>query len=456
VLLQKGLSVAVVEANSTAGGGCRSAELTLPGFTHDVCSSVHPLGFGSPIFRIWPLHEHGLEWIHPSAPYAHPFDGGRAVVVERSVEETAQQLGAADAYGYRRLMRPVVPEDWDAVAHALREPLALARYPTQLARFGVRAMQSAYSLANVYFRGDFGKGTFAGVAAHSSLKMNDIASAAFGLVLGLVAHAVGWPFPRGGSQKLTDALVSYMVSLGGELVLASPVASLADLPAWTYLFLDVTPRQVLKIAGEELTSSYRKQLESYKYGPASFKIDWALKGPVPWAAEGCKRAGTVHLGGTLEEIAESEWGNWYGETARRPYVLVAQTSLFDSTRAPEGQHTGWAYCHVPNGSRFDMTERIEAQMERFAPGFKDLILARHVTGPAEMESKNANYVGGDINGGALSFNQLFTRPVLRPIPYKTSIKNMYLCSASTPPGGGVHGMCGYYAAHAALMSALRR
>jgi phytoene dehydrogenase-like protein len=455
VMLERGYSVAIVEAQSTAGGGCRSAELTLPGYVHDVCSSVHPLGFGSPIFRTWPLEKYGLEWVHPAAPYAHPFDGGKAIVVERSLEATAEQLGA-DARGYLRLMGPIVPPDWDEVCQILREPYRLAKYPIQLARFGMRAIQPVQSLAAAYFHEDFAKGTFAGVAAHSSVRMNDIASASFGVVLGLSAHAVGWPFPRGGSQKLVDALIAHIKSLGGEIILSSPVISLTDLPEWKLLFFDLTPRQVLKIAGEHFTSSYRRQLVGYEYGPASFKLDWALSAPIPWAAEGCRRAGTVHVGGTLEEIAESESGNWTGDHARRPYVLVAQTSLFDSSRAPDGKHTAWAYCHVPNGSKFDMTERIENQIERFAPGFKSLILARHATGPADMEKKNANYVGGDINGGALSFGQLLTRPVARPIPYKTGLRNVYICSSASPPGGGVHGMCGYYAAHAALMASRRR
>ncbi|HEY9776581.1 MAG TPA: NAD(P)/FAD-dependent oxidoreductase [Planktothrix sp.] len=454
VMLERGYSVAVIEGQSTAGGGCRSAELTLPGYVHDLCSSVHPLGFGSPIFRTWPLDKFGLEWVQPPAPYAHPFDGGRAAVVERSIEATAAQFGP-DARGYKRLMQPIVPGDWDEVCQVLREPIRLAKYPIELARFGMRAIQPVQSLAHAYFNGVAAGATIAGVAAHSSLRMNDIASASFGVVLGLAAHAVGWPFPRGGSQKLIDALIGYLRSLGGEIILSSPVGSLEDLPEWDFLFLDLTPRQVLKIAGEHLTSSYRKQLQGYVYGPASFKVDWALSAPVPWEADGCKRAGTVHIGGTLEEIAESEAGNWNGEHSRKPYVLFAQTSLFDPTRAPEGKHTAWGYCHVPNGSTFDMTERIEDQIERFAPGFKSLILARHVTNPVDMQKKNANYIGGDINGGALSFNQLFTRPVARPIPYKTGIRNMFLCSSATPPGGGVHGMCGYYAAHAALMGERR-
>ena len=449
IMLQKGFSVAVVEAQSTAGGGCRSAELTLPGYIHDVCSSVHPLGFGSPFFRTLPLKEHGLEWLEPAAPFAHPFDGGKAIIVHRSIDETAEQLGV-DASHYKRFINGLLPRDWDAVCQVLRKPVEMLWHPINMTKFGLCAIQSTRGLASALFRTPEARGTFAGVAAHSSLRLDDIGSAAFGVVLEVAAHGVGWPIPRGGAQKITDALISYMVSLGGELILSSPVDSLADLPEWRYLFLDLTPRQVLRIVGDRLQGLYRKQLEHYKYGPGSFKVDWALDGPIPWANADCRLAGTVHIGGTMEEIAESELANWNGRHSERPYVLLVQSSLCDDTRAPAGKHTAWAYCHVPNGSTFDMTERIENQIERFAPGFQKLILAKAVTTTALMESKNANYIGGDINGGALTLGQLFTRPVPRVVPYCTPIDGMYICSSASPPGGGVHGMCGYYAAHCAL------
>lgn len=449
VMLQKGYSVLVVEGQSTAGGGCRSAELTLPGFIHDVCSSVHPLGFGSPFFRTLPLAEHGLTWIEPAAPFAHPFDGGKAVLVHHSVDETAEQLGI-DASHYRRFINNLLPADWESICKAVREPLTMAGHPINLAKFGLCAIQSTNGLAKTLFSAPEARGTLAGVAAHSSLSLDHIGSASFGVVLMVAAHAIGWPLPRGGAQKLTDALISYMVSLGGELVLSNPIQSLDDLPQWRYLFFDLTPKQVMEIAGDKLPAGYKKQLSAYKYGPGSFKMDWALDGPIPWENAECRQAGTVHVCGTIEEIAESERANWQGRHSERPYVLLVQSSLWDETRAPAGKHTAWAYCHVPNGSTVDMTERIENQIERFAPGFKKLILAKCVTNTADMHNKNANYIGGDINGGALNIAQLFTRPVLRTVPWSTPIDGMYLCSSSTPPGGGVHGMSGYYAANCAL------
>jgi len=449
VLAQKGLSVAVVEGQSTAGGGCRSAELTLPGYINDVCSAVHPLGFGSPIFRTLPLEKYGLEWIHPPAPYAHPFDGGKSVVVKRSIEETADQLGL-DCDNYLRVMRGLVPRDWDEVCERLRKPLELTQTLIPMARFGLSAIQSARSFCELNFTQPLAQGTFAGVAAHSALRLEDFASASFGVVLGLAAHAVGWPIPRGGTQRIADALIAHLKSLGGELIVDAPVRSMSDLPQRKFLFFDLTPKQILQIADGELPSHYKRQLENFKYGAATFKIDWALAGPIPWQADGLKQAGTIHIGPTLNEISTSESGNWIGRNSERPYVLLAQPSLFDDTRAPAGKHTAWGYCHVPNGSTFDMTERIEQQIERFAPGFRNLVLHRAITSPHLMEQKNENYVGGDINGGAFTFNQMFTRPVMRAIPWSIPAPGMYICSSSTPPGGGVHGMCGYYAAHAAL------
>jgi phytoene dehydrogenase-like protein len=448
VLAQRGMSVLVVEAQPTIGGGCRSAELTLPGFVHDICSSIHPLGLGSPFFRTLPLEKYGLSWIHPLAPYAHPFDGGKAVVVERSAEATATTLGI-DGKAYERLVAALNP-NWDAVCDALLHPGKLALHPFVMAKFGLRALMSARAFVDMTFKGPLAKGMFAGVAAHSSLPLTAVTSASFGLVLGLAAHAVGWPMPAGGAQELSDALAAHLRQLGGEILTSAPVLSLDDLPQSRLIMGDITPRQLLSIAGDRLPPGYRKKLAAYKYGPGTFKLDLALDGPIPWAAEGCNRSATVHLGGTFEEIAESEHGNWSGRHAQSPYVLLAQHTLFDPSRAPSGKQTVWAYCHVPNGSQEDMTERIENQIERFAPGFKNLILSRSAMPPKLLEEHNANYIGGDINGGALIPSQLFTRPILRLIPYGTPAQGLYLCSSATPPGGGVHGMCGYFAANAAL------
>lgn len=445
-LLRAGRSVLVVEANETPGGGARSAELTLPGFVHDVCSAVHPLAANSPFFRTLPLEQHSLEWIHPPAPLAHPLDDGTAVILERSIEATSETLGA-DEDAYRKLMSPLV-RDWPRLEPALLAPLKLPRHPLTLARFGWRALRSAKGLAGSLFKDERARALFAGLAAHSMLPLENTATAAFGLVLGITGHAVGWPAPRGGSQKITDALVAYFKSLGGEVVVGRRVESVDEFPQARVVLCDLTPRGLLRVAGHRLPASYRRRLGRYRYGPGAFKLDWALDGPVPWRAKECLRAGTVHLGGTLDEIAASERAAWKGEHAEKPFVLLAQPSLFDPTRAPEGKHTVWAYCHVPNGSDVDMTERIEKQIERFAPGFRDRVLARSVMPPSELERRNANLVGGDINGGAQDIRQLFVRPTLRL--YSTPDKRLYICSSSTPPGGGVHGMCGYHAARAAL------
>jgi phytoene dehydrogenase-like protein len=438
----------VLEARETIGGGCRSTELTLPGFVHDVCSAIHPLGLGSPFFRTLPLSDHGLEWIHPPAPVAHPLDDGTAVVIERSVDETAAGLGQ-DAGAYRRLMEPLAA-GWDALAPDLLAPLHLPRQPLAMARFGLTAIRSASGLARARFRGERARAVFAGVAGHSILPLERPATAAIGLVLGALAHAVGWPLPRGGSRRIAEALGAHLQSLGGEIRTGSPVESLDSLPPARVVVCDVTPRQLLALAGDRLRGRYRRGLERYRYGPAAFKLDFALSGPIPWKAAGCARAATVHLGGTLDEIAASEAAVGRGEHPERPFVLLVQPSLFDASRAPAGRHTAWAYCHVPNGSTFDMRARIEAQIERFAPGFRDLVLARSVLTPARLEERNPNYVGGDINGGAQDLGQMFTRPVARIVPYSTPVPGLYICSSSTPPGGGVHGMCGYHAARAAL------
>ncbi len=452
-LARNGRSVVVLEAEDTIGGGTRSAELTLPGFVHDVGSAIHPLGYASPFFSTLPLEEHGLEWVHPLAPLAHPFDDGTAAVLERSVEETGETLGS-DAGAYRRLMEPLA-RDFDRIIDSLLGPLRLPRHPLALARFGLGAMRSARGLAESLFEGEKAKGLFAGNAAHSFLPMEQAPSAAFGLVLGTVGHAAGWPFPKGGSQKIADALVSYLRSLGGEVYTGIRVGSVEEVPRTRAVLFDVTPWQLLDITGQHFTERYRRALKRYRYGPGVFKVDFALDGPTPWTAEACKRAGTVHLGGTLDEISQGEDAVSRGAHPEKPFILLAQHSLFDSTRAPEGKHTVWAYCHVPNGSTFDMTGRIEAQIERFAPGFKDRILAKSTMSPADLQRINANHIGGDINGGLLDFRQLFTRPAVRITPYSTPAKGLYLCSSSTPPGGGVHGMCGYFAARAALTTTLR-
>jgi phytoene dehydrogenase-like protein len=449
-LARSGLSVRVLEAADTVGGGARSAELTLPGFAHDVCSAIHPLGIASPFFRTLPLADHGLEWIEPPAALAHPFDDGTAALLERSPYAAMPTVGEDDER-WRGLFAPLV-RDHESLLDEILAPLHLPAHPLTLARFGLRALLPATAVARRSFRGARARGLFAGLAAHSMLPLERPPSAPFGLMLGLLGHAVGWPFPRGGSQGLSDALASYLRSLGGEIETGRRVDSLSELGGTRLVLLDVTPRGLLKLAGARLPDRYRRRLERYRYGPGVFKLDWALDGPIPWRADECSRAATVHLGATLEEIAASEAAPAQNRIAERPYVLLAQQSLFDASRAPAGRHTAWAYCHVPNGSGVDMTERIESQVERFAPGFRERILARSALGPADLERSNPNYVGGDINGGLADLRQLLTRPVARWSPYSTPLSGVFLCSASTPPGGGVHGMCGYHAARAALRS----
>jgi phytoene dehydrogenase-like protein len=447
-LSRAGKSVLLIEAEETIGGGTRSAQLTLPGFTHDVCSAIHPLAVASPFFRSLPLEEHGLEWVHPPTPLAHPLDDGSAALLERSIEATGRSLGP-DAEAYGRLVGPIV-SDWERLEGSVLGPLRVPRHPIALVRFGLRALFPARLLAHTAFRGEHARALFAGMAAHSLLSLDKPLSAASGLLLGALGHVAGWPMARGGSQRLADALVSYLGSLGGEVVTGWRVRSLDELPAARAVLLDVTPRQLLSIARRKLTPNYRSQLRHYRYGPGVFKLDLALAGPIPWKATECLRAGTVHVGGTLDEIAASEGAVSRGTHPRKPFVLVAQQSLFDPTRAPEGKHTVWAYCHVPNGSTVDMTARIEAQIERFAPGFRERILARHVMSPADVHRHNANYIGGDIGGGVQDLRQLFTRPAVRPVPYTTPARDLYICSSSTPPGGGVHGLCGWEAARVAL------
>jgi len=452
-IAEKGRSVLVLEAADTIGGGMRSAELTLPGFVHDVCSAIHPLGTASPMFGRLPLEAYGLSWVHSPLPLAHPLDDGRAVAVERSLQQTAANLGA-DAAAYHRLLDPLV-ERADMLLDQVLGPLRVPRHPRLMARFGLRGWRSAQSLAMRTFRDTAARGMFAGMAAHSVLPLDRKLTASVGLLFCVTAHSGGWPFPRGGSQQLADALGRYLLDLGGEIVTSWRVASMRDIPACDAVVFDTNPRQMSRIAGDQLPARFRRKLERFRHGPGVFKIDWALDGPIPWTAEACHRAATVHVGGTFEQIATSERAAWSARPADEPFVLVAQTSRFDGSRSPEGKHTGWAYCHVPHGSTLDMTESIESQMERFAPGFRERILARHVIAPADLERRNANCVGGDITGGVMDLRQLFTRPTARWVPYSTPNPRLFLGSSSTPPGAGVHGMCGYHAAQAALKTVLR-
>jgi phytoene dehydrogenase-like protein len=445
-LARNGRRVLVLEAADTIGGGTRTRELTLPGFLHDVCSAIHPMAVASPFFRELPLAEHGLEWVHPPLPFAHPLDDG-AVFQARSVDETAEQLGP-DAKAYRRLMGPLVNHA-DDIFRELVGPFRFPRHPITAARFGWRGLRSGRGLAEKYFSTEPARALIAGLAAHGQLPLEKRPGGAVALMLGAAGHAVGWPMPRGASQRLADALASILRKAGGEIETGRRVTSLNELPPAPAILLDVTPRQLLAIAGDRLPDGYRRRLEKYRYGMGVWKVDWALGGPVPWRAEACRRAGTVHVGGTLNEIADAERRTWAGEHPDRPFVMFAQPTLFDPSRAPAGKHVAWGYCHVPHGSAEDMTDRIERQIERFAPGFRDLVLARHTMSPAAMEAYNANYVGGDINGGVQDLGQLFSRPVTSLNPYATPAKGVYICSSSTPPGGGVHGLCGYFAARAA-------
>ncbi len=443
LLARAGLRVTVYEASAQIGGGARSAALTLPGFMHDVCSAIHPMAVASPCFEQFPLAAHGLEWVHPEAPLAHPLDDGTAVVLERSIDATARGLGP-DGAAWSRLMEPLAA-GWQKLRGDLLAPLRIPRHPLLLARFGLHGIRPARALAESLFRGPRARALFAGLAAHSNLPLEARLSAGVGLALGLAAHTVGWPFPRGGAQRISDALAGYLRALDGVIQTESRATAL---PGQTPVFCDVTPRQFLALAGPRLPEGFRRALARYRYGPGVFKLDYALSGPIPWRAAACARAATVHLGGTLEEIAQWEAGH-----TGRPFVLLAQHTLFDPSRAPAGMHTCWAYCHVPNGATTDYTEAIEAQIERFAPGFRRLILARHTLTPAALELRNPNLVGGDINGGSGELSQFFLRPTR--LLYRTPLRGVYLCSASTPPSGAVHGMCGYHAVEAALRD-LRR
>ena len=451
-LARAGFDVEVHEEQPTIGGGARTMELTLPGFRHDVCSAIHPLGERSPFFRGVDLE---LDWIHPPAPAAHPFDDGSALVLERDPVATASQLGE-DGAAYRRLLDPFV-ESWETI-----EPLIIGPLPFRLRqalaavrRLGIGAVQrsvrvalgDARSVAEKTFRDERVRGFFSGHAAHSMLPMERRPSAGFALILLALGHALGWPFPRGGAQTVSDALAEHLRRLGGDIHVGSRVD---ELPRADVVLADVVPRELLRLARGRFPARYERQLRAYRHGPGVFKLDWALDGPIPWQAHECARAGTVHLGATLGEISRSEWSTWAGGRSERPFVLLAQHSLFDDSRAPAGKHTAWAYCHVPHESREDMTDAIEGQVERFAPGFRDRIIGRSALDSAAMESHNRNYVGGDINGGAMDLAQLFTRPVRARVPYRTPLRGVYICSSATPPGGGVHGMCGVGAARAAL------
>lgn len=446
-LQQAGLSVLIVEAKATIGGGLRSAELTLPGYVHDICSAIHPLAIASPFFRTLPLHEHGLEFIQPPTAAAHPLDDGTVALLTRSLDETASRLGKDEAI-YRKLIGSLAA-NFPAMVNDILAPLRIPENIIDYTRFGLNALLPATFIAK-RFSTEAAKGLWAGMAAHSILPLSNFTTSAIGMVLMAAGHAYGWPIPKGGSQQIANALASYFRSIGGKIETSFYVKSLSQLPAAKAILFDVTPQQLLQIAGHTFSSIYQWQLKKYKYGMGVFKVDWALAEPVPFKAKESLLAGTVHLGGTFKEIADGEQQIWKGKHPDKPFVLLAQQSLFDQSRAPEGKQTLWGYCHVPANSTKDMTEAIENQIERFAPGFRDRILARHIMNTAQMEEHNPNYIGGDINGGAIDLTQLFTRPALRWSPYRTSTRGFYICSASTPPGGGVHGMAGYHAAKRAL------
>ncbi|MBC7887319.1 MAG: NAD(P)/FAD-dependent oxidoreductase [Ferruginibacter sp.] len=447
VLQQAGLSVLIIEGKDTIGGGLRSAELTLPGFTHDICSAIHPMAVASPFFDTLPLDQHGLEYIYPPLSAAHPFDDGTAAILTKSINETAASLGI-DRDAYIKLIEPLV-QDWPVMVTDVLSPLHFPAHPLKMARFGLKALTSALYLSKK-FKATAAKGLWAGMAAHSIQPLSNLSTSAIGLVLMAAGHLGGWPVPKGGAQKIAQALAAYFLSIGGKIVTGFYVKKLEQLPSSRAVLFDVTPKQLLEIAGHRFSSIYQWQLKKYRYGMGVFKIDFALDGPIPFSSPDCRNAGTIHIGNTLEEIAMAEQQTANGIHPEKPFVLLAQQSLFDATRAPAGKHTAWAYCHVPNGSALDRTNVIEAQIERFAPGFRERILAKHVMNTTQLEAYNPNYIGGDINGGIIDIGQLFTRPALRYSPYRTSAKGLYICSSSTPPGGGVHGMCGYHATQRVL------
>lgn len=447
-MAQGGASVLVLEAAEEIGGGTRTAELTLPGFHHDVCSAVHTTGILSPFFRSLPLEEHGLRWIVPEASVAHPLDEQPAVMMWQSLERTCDELGA-DASSYRSMVAPFL-DDPEGFFRDVLAPPGLPAHPTTFVRFGLRAMWPATAFARWQFQQSRARALFAGCAGHSILPLSKMFTAALGVIFSIAGHVEPWPVARGGSCAIPTALAGILRGLGGEIRTRTMIRSVSELPAARVFLFDTSPDQLSSICGDALPRGYRQRLGRYRYGPGAFKLDWALDGPIPWRDPRCSEASTVHLGGTLEEIAVSEASMFAGEHPERPYILLCQQSELDSTRAPEGKHTGYAYCHVPGGSTVDMTEAIESQVERFAPGFKDRILARHVMNTQDLQRYNPNYVGGAITGGVADIFQLFTRPVARLDPYTTPNPRIFICSASTPPGGGVHGMCGYHAAQSAL------
>lgn len=446
-LQQTGLSVLLLEKKTTIGGGLSTQQLTLPGFFHDTCSAIHPMAAASPFFQTIPLSEHGLDFVGPTIAAAHPFDDGSAAILARSIHETARSLGK-DEQAYLGLMQVIV-NDWPRLDKDILAALHIPKEPLMMARFGIKAMTSALRLSK-RFSTKQGKGLWAGMAAHSIQPLSNYATSAIGLVLMAAGHLHGWPIAVGGSQSIAKALASYFVSMGGTIETGVYVKSLKQLPSARAILFDITPRQLLEIAGHSFSAFYRWQLKRYRYGMGVFKIDWALDDQIPFSAQACRSAGTVHLGNSIEEIVESEYAASNGQHPDKPFVLLAQQSLFDPTRAPAGKHTAWAYCHVPNGSTVDMTNAIEKQVERFAPGFRDRIIGTHTMNTRQLEDYNPNYIGGDINGGIIDLGQLFTRPALRYSPYRTSARGIYICSSSTPPGGGVHGMCGYHSAKQAL------
>jgi phytoene dehydrogenase-like protein len=448
-MARAGCSVLVCEGNATIGGGARSAELTLPGFLHDICSAVHPLGAGSPFFKTLGLERFGLEWIRPEIQVAHPLDDGSAAALYHDIDLTAEQFGD-DSRAYQRLMHPLA-RSWEKLAPEFLQPmLHLPRHPITLARFGVPAICPATLLAKLLFKHEPARALFAGVAAHSFLPLEAPVSSAFGLVLSLAGHVVGWPIPRGGSQQISNALADCLREAGGTIEVDHPIENLRDAPRSRVILLDISVWEFLRIAGLLLPAKYRQRLQSFRHAPGVFKIDYALSSAVPWKAEACQHAGTVHLGGGIDEIATAERDIAHSRIPERPFVLVAQQSRFDKTRAPHGQHTLWAYCHVPFNCDVDLSAQIESQIERFAPGFRDCIVARHKSSATNLGRSNPNLIGGDISGGAANLAQLIARPIFSATPYRTPLPGVYLCSASTPPGGGVHGMCGYHAARLAL------
>lgn len=446
-LARSGWKVKVIEGADTIGGGTRTKELTLPGFLHDVCSAVHPMGIASPFMRSLELEKHGLRWLQPDVPLAHPLEDGRAAVLYRSLEETCTALGK-DAGIYRRYWAPLVKRADDLYGDLL-QPAGLPKHPITMTRFGIGAMMPARVLASV-FDTEEGKALFAGNAAHSIMPLEKPFTSAIGLVLQISAHAVGWPIPEGGSQRITETMAAILRGLGSEIECGRMVQSLDELPPSKAVLFDISPRNLARICGEALPERYRRKLNAYRHGPGVFKVDYALNAPIPWRNESCRQAGTVHVGGTIEEISASERDAWFGKHSATPFVLVAQPTIHDPSRAPAGKHIAWAYCHVPSSSTTDMLDTINRQIERFAPGFRDCILTQHTMNSVEMEAYNANYVGGDVIGGVTDWRQLFTRPVGLLNPYATPNPRVFICSASTPPGGGVHGMCGFHAARCVM------